>query len=327
MRLLFLAAALASLTPCAAAPADNAVPSPAGDTFLFSYFVGNGEDGLHLAASRDGLDWRALNGGASYLRPTLGDKLMRDPCITRGPDGTFHLVWTTGWFDKGVGIAHSKDLVNWSEQTWLPVMEHEPDAQNAWAPEITHDPAGGRFMIYWSSTIPGRFTETELPGGDRFRGGKACNHRIYHTFTTDFKTYTPTALLYDPGFNCIDASITPANGRWIMMIKDETKVPVARKNIRVAWADRLEGPWGPAGDAISPDWVEGPTLFRAAEDWILLYDAYTRHRYEGLRSRDLATWEPVSTGLNLPKGVRHGTVFKVPAEILRTLEAPVQPKP
>ena len=66
--------------------------------FLFSYFTGNGEDGLHLAWSRDGYHWERLNGGKSFLRPEVGEsKLMRDPCLLRGPDGTFHLVWTTSW--------------------------------------------------------------------------------------------------------------------------------------------------------------------------------------------------------------------------------------
>jgi len=31
------------------------------DVFMFSYFKNNGEDGLHLAYSMDGLKWKALN--------------------------------------------------------------------------------------------------------------------------------------------------------------------------------------------------------------------------------------------------------------------------
>ena len=76
--------------------------------YLFSYFTGNGEDGLHFASSADGLKWTALNGGRSFLQPAIGSKLMRDPSITRGPDGRFHMVWTTGWWDKGIGVAHSR---------------------------------------------------------------------------------------------------------------------------------------------------------------------------------------------------------------------------
>ena len=99
------------------------------EVYLFASFRGNGEDGLHLAHSRDGLEWAALNGDRSFLKPEVGGKLMRDPCIIRGPDGLFHMVWTTSWSDKGIGYANSKDLVSWSEQQFVPVMEHEAGAR------------------------------------------------------------------------------------------------------------------------------------------------------------------------------------------------------
>ncbi|MCB5252020.1 MAG: glycoside hydrolase family 28 protein, partial [Candidatus Cloacimonetes bacterium] len=59
----------------------NDVSFPAGNNvFLFSYFTGNGEDGLHLAYSLDGLSWKPLNNGESLLTPMVGkDRLMRDP--------------------------------------------------------------------------------------------------------------------------------------------------------------------------------------------------------------------------------------------------------
>ena len=65
----------------------------AGKNYLFTSFRGNGEDGLHLAYSHNGLKWTVLNGDRSFLRPQVGTKLMRDPCICQGPDGTFHMVW------------------------------------------------------------------------------------------------------------------------------------------------------------------------------------------------------------------------------------------
>jgi beta-xylosidase len=229
------------------------------------------------------------------------------------------MVWTTGWWDKGIGLAHSKDLVTWSKQEWIPVMAHEPDARNCWAPEILYDPGSRRFLIYWSTTIPGRFKETEVTDGDRMQGGGVCNHRIYCTATGDFETYEKTRLLYDPGFNCIDATIVPARGRWLMFIKDETKAPVARKHIRMAWAEKPEGPWGPSGPAISPDWVEGPTALRVGEAWLLYYDAYTRGRFEGLTSKDLESWESIDARISFPRGARHGTAFAVPSEVPENL--------
>ena len=66
--------------------------------YLFSYFTDNGQDGLHLAFSQDGLNWQALKGGKPFLFPTVGkDKLMRDPYILHGNDGLFHMVWTSSW--------------------------------------------------------------------------------------------------------------------------------------------------------------------------------------------------------------------------------------
>ena len=70
----------------------------AGESFLFTSFRGNGEDGLHLAWSTNGYYWQALQADRSFLKPEVGAyRIMRDPCLAEGPDGTFHLVWTSGW--------------------------------------------------------------------------------------------------------------------------------------------------------------------------------------------------------------------------------------
>ncbi len=87
------------------------------DIFLFSYFTDNGQDGLHLAYSKDGLSWKALNDNQSFLAQNAGgDKLMRNPCIIKGSDCKFHMVWTVSWNEKGIGYASSDDLILWSEQ-------------------------------------------------------------------------------------------------------------------------------------------------------------------------------------------------------------------
>jgi len=287
------------------------------ENYLFSSFRGNGEDGLHLAYSHDGLKWTALNNDKSFLKPEVGTKLMRDPCLCQGPDGTFHMVWTSGWRDKGIGIAHSKDLIKWSEQKWLGVMEHEPTAVNCWAPEIFYDNQSKKYIIYWSTTIPERFPETENSGD----GGnnRKLNHRIYYVTTEDFETYSKAKLLYDDGFNVIDATIVKDGDRYVMFVKDETRQPVAKKNIRITFSDKLEGPYSHASNPISPDWVEGPTVMKIADTWYLYYDGYTRHRYEGVKSKDLKNWESITDKLVFPKDTRHGTVFKVTDDILETL--------
>ena len=119
------------------------------EVFVFSYFKNNGEDGLHLAYSIDGLKWEALKNDKSFLVPELSsDKLMRDPCIIKGPDGKFHMVWTVSWNEKGIGYANSFDLINWSKQKFIPVMEYEKSTKNAWAPELFYDKKNEQYLIF-----------------------------------------------------------------------------------------------------------------------------------------------------------------------------------
>lgn len=292
----------------------SASVSAQGKGYLFAYFTGNGEDGLHLMASRDGLKWNVLNEGKSYLTPTVGSqKLMRDPCVLLGPDGVFHMVWTTGWEGRDIGIAHSKDLINWSEQKAIPVMEDEPTAMNCWAPEIFYDAAGKQYLIFWSTTIPGRFPETAGSAG------KGRNHRIYYVTTKDFQTYSKAALFYDGGFNAIDATIVKDGKQFVMVIKDETEVPQAKKNLRLATSDKAAGPYSAAGAPFTTSWVEGPTMLRHKGEWIVYYDMYRAHRYGAMKTRDWKTWQDVTGQLQFLSGVRHGTVISVSAGVMEKL--------
>lgn len=287
--------------------------------YVFSSFRGNGEDGLHLAYSHDGLTWKALKNDTTFLEPEVGQGLMRDPCIIQGPEGTFHMVWTTGWWDQGLGVAHSDDLVNWSEQQFVPVMAHEPTARNTWAPEIIRDDQNDQYVIYWASTIPGQFPETADSGDD------GLNHRIYYTTTKDFQTYSDTKLFYEPGFNVIDSTIIPDGDGYVMILKDETRHP-AEKNLRVARSDSLYGPWTEPSEPFTPEgvWVEGPTLLDLGEEVIVYYDEYTNKRYGAMRTRDFDTWKDISDAISFPEGTRHGTVVRVSGETLEVLMEAVE---
>lgn len=282
---------------------------------LFAYFKGNGEDGLHLAYSRDGYQWQALHGDSTFLRPTVAkDKLMRDPCIIRGADGRFHMVWTVSWQDKGIGYASSPDLLHWSAQQFVPVMQHEEGARNCWAPEITYDRQHRQYLIYWATTILGRFPETQS------KADAGYNHRLYYVTTKDFQTYSPTKLLYNPGFNSIDATMQPDGRRYVLFLKDETREP-AQKNLRVAFADAATGPYGPASAPITGKyWAEGPTVFKLGDEWVVYFDKYTQHQYGAVKSTDLEHWTDVSERVQVPKGMRHGTVLRITEQELAKLQ-------
>jgi hypothetical protein len=313
---------LSRLALCLAVTSASFAAAPSQSAYLFTYFTRNGEDGLHLAWSRDGYAWESLNDGGSYLTPKVGkSKLMRDPCVVRGPDGTFHMVWTSGWNENNIGYASTRDFVTWSEQKEVPVMAHEPTVRNSWAPEIAHDAKRGEFIIYWASTIPGRFAATAGSSEDDY------NHRMYYTTTKDFETFSPTRLFFDPGFSVIDATLVPAADRVYLILKDETRHP-PKKHLQVAVGEDMRGPFSDLQPPFTPDglWVEGPTAVVIDGHHVVYFDAYTKRHYGAMRSRDLKTWEDVSAKMSFPHEgtpvrMRHGTVIEVPLSLVDQLRA------
>jgi hypothetical protein len=279
------------------------VSAQSDSVYIFAYFKNNGQDGLHLAYSTDGFTWSALKKDSSFLKPTVAkDKLMRDPCVIRGADGLFHMVWTVSWNDKGIGYANSKDLINWSEQRFVPVMIHEDSARNCWAPEITYDAKRKQYMIYWATTIAGKYkADPKVENG--------YNHRMYYVLTKDFNTFSKTNMLYDKGFNVIDATIVPDGKQFVMFLKDETREPV-QKNIKIATSKKLNKSYSDASTPITGNyWAEGPTTLRINGGWIVYFDKYRDHKYGAIQSTDLKNWTDVSDKLVMPKGIRHGTIF------------------
>jgi predicted GH43/DUF377 family glycosyl hydrolase len=273
--------------------------------YLFCYFKGNG-DGLHYACSEDGFKWKPLFKDSIVLKPTISkDKLFRDPCIIKGADDVYHMVWTVSWNNRGIGYASSKDLVHWSEQQFIPVMMHEDSARNTWAPEITYNPKKKECMIYWASTIRGKFPQKDTAAESGY------NHRMYYVTTKDFKKFSKTKLLYDPNFSVIDATIVRNGKRWIMFLKNETRFPV-EKNIRVATSKKLKGPYSKPGAPVTGNyWAEGPTATKIDGQWIVYFDKYRDRKYGAVSSSDLVHWSDISDKVSFPPGVRHGTVFKI----------------
>lgn len=294
-------------------PASAAEPGP----WVFSYFKGNGEDGLHLAVSDDAMTWTAVKGDRSLLAPTVGEsKLMRDPSICRGPDGVYHMVWTTSWLGGTIGYAQSRDLIHWSPQRALRAMGVIENVENCWSPEIIYDAAGGQFVVMWASTVTGRFPQSLGQGHGSY------NHRLYALTTRDFETISEPQLVYDPGFQVIDGSIFRAGDRYAMVVKNETLKPTAAKWLFLSYADSPTGPWSQPGPRITGDyWCEGPAPLRVGEAWVIYFDRYREGRYGAVRSTDLEHWEDISDRVRFPQGARHGTALRVPRDIVDQLRA------
>jgi beta-galactosidase len=282
------------------------------EVYLFSYFEGNG-DGLHFASSYDGLNWQAVGERKIFLKPEVGDSLMRDPSIVQDSRGVFHLVWTTGWRDQGIGYASSEDLVNWSPQRFIPVMEDFEGTRNTWAPEIYYDEADGLFYIVWASTVPGLFEENAV-----IESESGLNHRLFHVTTRDFETFSDTQLFFDPGFSVIDGAIVRKDGRYWFIVKNEESLP-AEKNLRVTFTDDLKKgfPTAVSANISGESWAEGPSPLVLRDSVYVFFDKYREGKYGAIRSKDGAVWDDVSDRVTFPRGIRHGTAFRVKESVLQ----------
>ncbi len=285
-------------------------------TYLLTSFRDNG-DGLHLAYSYDAKDWTDLD--SVYLVPEVGSKLLRDPHILARPDGTFHMVWTSGWNDLGIGYATSTNLVDWSEQRFIPLMEKVPGARQCWAPEVYFDESREQYVIIWSSSVENK-TTGEVP------------FRAYYSLTKDFKSFSEPELFFDPGFNNIDTTILKQGNSYYATFK-ETDDQAAKNygSIHVARADDILGPYELLENAVLvKEQAEGPAIVDTGEAVLVYFDYYTKHQYGGRATRDWKSWEQPAGEIAFPEGQRHGSIFKAPESLVSSLlseAASVAPPP
>ncbi len=184
------------------------------------------DHGLHMALSRDGYTWTALNADQPIIG---GDSIatqhgIRDPHILRGPDDAFYLSMTDlhvfgqrdgkrttqwerdqkqyGWGNnRGLVLMKSHDLIHWTRTNIdFSTLPDQPDMKWSeigcvWAPETVYDEEKGQLLLHFT-----------------VREGNSKNV-IYYTYVNDdYNTLTsqPRLLAEAPNraFNIIDSNIT-----------------------------------------------------------------------------------------------------------------------
>lgn len=277
--------------------------------YMFTSFKEPASEGLFFLYSDDGYNWKRTE--RSVITPQVGNqKVMRDPSIVSGSDGEFHLVWTSSWRgDLGFGYSHSNDLVNWSEQQFIPAMQFDTSTVNVWAPELFYDDENQQFIIIWASTIPFKFEK----GIEEERN----NHRMYYTTTKDFRTFSETKLFLDPGFSVIDAIIIKRKkDDYVLVLKDNTR---PNRNLKAAFADNPLGPYHDISEPFTGKLTEGPTGLQIGNEWLIYYDAYGDKEYRAVKTADFKTFTNITDQITIPEEHKHGTIFTADESILNKL--------
>lgn len=288
------------------------ISSCSSKAYLFTSFHEPADAGLRILYSYDGYHWTDLD--TVFLKPNIGNqKVMRDPSMVQGPDGVFHLVWTSSWRgDRGFGYASTKDFIHWSDQRFINVMENEPTTVNVWAPELFYDEVQKQYIIVWASCIPGRF--------ERGIEDDSNNHRLYATTTPDFKIFSPSKLFLDPKFSVIDAVIVKRKkDDYVLVLKDNTR---PERDIKVAFSNSPLGPWHDVSKPFTDNFTEGPSVVKVKNKWLIYYDAYRKKTYDASATTDFVHFNNISTKVHVPEGHKHGTIVPVKKKIIKRLLKP-----
>ncbi len=294
--------------------------------YLFTYFEGSGprqsDEQIRFGVSANAINWFALNKnlpviGSDTISGTGG---IRDPHILRGEDEkSFYMVATdmntakNGWgHNPGIVMLQSGNLTDW-KHAFIDLEKSYPasfsNVQWVWAPQTIYDPAAGKYLVYFTVKFK------DNPKLDFY---SAYANAGFSGFESEPK------LLFSPKYGAIDGDIIYKDGMYHFFFKGNTKDENGKEiknGIRQATSRLLKGPWIEDFnyiDAYSDKKivVEGSSVFKLnnADNYILMYDLYTNHRYEFQRSKDLYKFTPNPESFTKNFSPRHGTATGITLE-------------
>ncbi len=285
-----------------------------GTGYVFAYFEGpwptGGNTGVFLSYSDDGLEFAPLNDGNPVLTPPQppdfpsGENVTRDPSVVYGPDGLFHMVWTSGIDAKTIGYSSSPDLVNWSDPARIEIWGSGDDVTHTWAPELYYDEQEEEYLVVFASDVDGR------------------SLRLYSVETTDFSSFTSPSVFYYNGYPVIDGMIAEDvdNDQFVMVMREDIG---SGANVWMATSDTARGPWTRTDDPVVGTWTdvdtdpaEGPCIVKIDDLWHLYWDAHNVGELRVATSPDLENWTSRRDVAALPADGRHGTVFAAPTSAI-----------
>jgi len=234
----------------------------------------------YMAVSSDGYTFTDLNKGEPIFDGTrlAEQKGVRDPHITRGPDGAFYLAMTDlhifgqraghrdtrwqrpeekyGWGNnRAIVLMKSYDLIHWTHSDFRVDLAFPElgDIDCSWAPETVYDQVANKMMVYF--TI-------------RYNNAKA---NIYYSYANDEFTKLETTPKMITELDGIDGDIFKLGDTYHMHYVLEAK-------ILHAVSDKINTGYVTETRRIDPETAptEAPNVFRrlGTDTYVLMYDVY-----------------------------------------------------
>ncbi|WP_243718666.1 glycoside hydrolase family 43 protein [Actinomadura sp. 7K534] len=178
------------------------------DAYVMAYFTESpsmtgANYGLHLAVSRDGLNWTPLNRNAPVATPTAGTRGLRDPFVFRRQDGTFVVLATdlNGTdFSQNNQYLHVWDSTDLRSFTGYRRIRMHTLNTHTWAPTAFWDASRSQYGIVYSANN----------GSDV----------LMVNYTADFRTVSGPQVYFGPGHGVLDGDIVVDGGTTYLYYKN-----------------------------------------------------------------------------------------------------------
>ncbi|MBN2775342.1 MAG: glycoside hydrolase family 43 protein [Prolixibacteraceae bacterium] len=247
--------------------------------YLLVYFKDQTQS-AYMAISHDGYTFTDLNNGELIFDGTLlaEQKGVRDPHITRGPDGAFYLAMTDlhifgqragfretrwqrpeetyGWGNnRALVLMKSYDLIHWTHSDFRVDLAFPElgDIDCSWAPETVYDPVAKKMMVYFTIRYNNK------------------NANIYCSYANDEFTELETLPVMIPDIGGIDGDIIKVGDSYHLHY-------VGGAKILHAVSDKISTGYKSEARRIDPETVptEAPNVFKrlGTDTYVLMYDVY-----------------------------------------------------
>lgn len=247
--------------------------------YLLVYFK-DATQSAYMAISADGYTFTDINNGQPiFIGSELAEqKGVRDPHITRGPDGAFYLAMTDlhifgkragfrdtdwerpaekyGWGNnRALVLMKSYDLIHWTHSDFRvdKAFPELGDIDCSWAPQTVYDPATKKMMVYFTIRY----------------NNKEC-HLYYSYANADFTKLEslPERITEIGG---IDGDITKVGENYQLFYVSDAKILHSVSN-------KINSGFKVEGQRIDPEKVptEAPNVFKrlGTDTYVLMYDIY-----------------------------------------------------
>lgn len=247
--------------------------------YLLVYFKDK-DQSAYMAISADGYTFTDINNGNPvFIGSEIAEqKGVRDPHITRGPDGAFYLVMTDlhifgkragyretewqrpiekyGWGNnRALVLMKSYDLIHWTHSDFRVDLAFPElgDIDCSWAPETVYDPSAKKMMVYFTIRY----------------NNKECH--LYYAYANDDFTKLETTPKRINDIGGLDGDITKVGDKFHLFYVSDAK-------ILHSVSDKINAGYHPENQRIDPEKVntEAPNLFRrlGTDTYVLMYDVY-----------------------------------------------------